>query len=1085
MKLVRSVKVKIGVRPGHSEHNSLADAFNNRILSGLGDCAWRIFYYAYSTFRGLRNPNGDQYPAQDEWFKFYANIEPKMSYGKFSWPETPAGYPEGANTANPFMAWIFGNAGRVTALNGEKDATYTRIHGYWSELTRLGGLEIYSPAPMPRDEYGHSNLNIIWHDSELQRGCAAYVKPYNYVFSVPQKQTESGQTELKLLSFGIVAAARKHLRFVMECPSLGRYAPSFVPYNGKGGVFRKKYAAKDQIGQAMFCYLSYFRGTEDQRAKHNLTGNDVATDGFDFETFFSQQFLLAPNYSSPRFEKGDDGFPKIDPLGNNQIKYDGLGYPELFPQSLTLRWNWKLQYADKLNIITTAHNADFLFQGLKGSEFDTNPDPQNDLDRFCLSAIFIQSSDFASKYEYVSNTLLEGLLIDMYLNGKLYETIPILPDFKYGVDRTTGEASEAFKFTYLQYQVYQFNKIHYFEYPIKGKVSFRVRATKNVDTPTVKRHGNVNLGLKITNPNLLTEFSILIKFAHVLEMKPSSADAYAIMRLATTREENGKIGGMDPAGHFDSDLAKKVFANYIRFGVAYSLQNKSLGTNDAYVSTNPVYESVRKFISSHIKMADRYALVDYEVTPDYKSILYFRRFPLGMKNIGIDAFRGIAPSITQVGNRNMIGSVTETFIPIIQGKRYVVIDLDRVSTSYVHYISGASVLVLKHSCEFVGSYYHYISFFSSPRIGVYELDGIVTRALLSKASSSEITVDEEPQKSPGLITNEWSMFMSYNLYHPSESSAWKPSGYGDIMGALNARCLTSSLALEGRRPTSKNVKLHLANVNWKPITKPLSVESPSAYHYIEGANSDLSYSDWQERNDYVKAFSSSCPVYQKPYYIESVTKVNPLDPKCDVIKVSINGRLRGGAGAPDANSDGSAPTLNLFRQGAVGKVSENRYYWGGHMQQQTVRYDENAVVGYLMHTLFGKHCSKEVVGDVALDNQDFWGGNRPWGCCYPRFYFTKLIPYVSVNSTMYSDHYRQMEYYLRAMCNGFINTNSELSSEEIKKVIDNQDLGTLDVGGYDSAVGDYLFEDLMIDSYDNSGQNRVAVKPNMSSGASS
>jgi hypothetical protein len=74
IKISKAFKVAKDDKTIHTQHNALAEAFNTRILSGLGDCAWRIFYYAYSTFRGVRNPDGDAYPAQDEWFKFYGYL---------------------------------------------------------------------------------------------------------------------------------------------------------------------------------------------------------------------------------------------------------------------------------------------------------------------------------------------------------------------------------------------------------------------------------------------------------------------------------------------------------------------------------------------------------------------------------------------------------------------------------------------------------------------------------------------------------------------------------------------------------------------------------------------------------------------------------------------------------------------------------------------------------------------------------------------------------------------------------------------------------------------------------------------------
>jgi hypothetical protein len=73
-----------------------------------------------------------------------------------------------------------------------------------------------------------------------------------------------------------------------------------------------------------------------------------------------------------------------------------------------------------------------------------------------------------------------------------------------------------------------------------------------------------------------------------------------------------------------------------------------------------------------------------------------------------------------------------------------------------------------------------------------------------------------------------------------------------------------------------------------------------------------------------------------------------------------------------------------------------------------------------------------------------------------------------------------MEYYLRAMCNGFVNNSTELSPEEVQRIVSENETGIDYVGGYDSAVGDYLFEDLMRKSYDISTSNYIPIPPSAS-----
>lgn len=1068
----------------HTQHNSLAEAFNTRILSGLGDCAWRIFYYAYSTFRGLRNPDGDAYPAQDEWFKFYAHIEPKIMWGKFGWPEAPAGEAQGSNVANPFMAWIFGNNSKTKKANGESDDTKDRVHGFWSEPIRLSGLEAQLPMQMPVKTSGDPNLNRVWSDSEIQRGCCAFYPNYLYL---PRNALQPSVKELQLVSLGICAAARRHLRYVMETVSMGRYASSYVPdIDGKGGIFRKKNAVKDQIEQAMFYYLSFFRGVEDQRAKHDKVKKNVRTEGFNFESFFARQFLLAPNYSRPKYELDQSGQVKKDTLGNNLIKYDSIGYPELFPENKSFIWRKDLDNSESPNIITIPSNYlntpigiastsdGYFFKDINESiSFDTDPeDPgfkniRTGRNRFCLSAIFIQTSDIASRTVNDANSLLNDLFIDVYLYGKLYDTIPINNnDDKYIVTRRTAAVNNGITGQPNQYQIYQFNRIHYFQYPVKGLVSFRVRSSS----------GAVNFGKKITDGDYsLSNFSIFIKTAHVFDMKPTVADAYVMMRVATTEGAGSDAGQMDPVGHFNGETCKRVFQNYIKYGVAYTLnKGKTLYQNDSYVSANPIYESARKFITSNIRMADRISLIDYEVDVQGRSVLYFSRYAYGMKNSGIDIFRGIAPSITPVGNRTILGSKTEIFIPIVKGKEYIVLDLSKNKDGYIYYRnSNSSVSKLTHGKKFKGGDYYFASGFSNDTVGIYELDGIIASTLINESPKASVKIKVGPEElnqiSNGNISNEWCMFMSYNLYHWSNSSAWKPEMYGDIMGAFNGRCLTSSISLEYYRSTSKNVKKHLANVTWRPYDIPLVVESPSGYNYIESANTDLSKAGGADYF-YAQKFAKSCQIYVPPYQIQSTSRINPYDPKCDVIKVVLNTRL-------------SASSINGSTAVIKGKVSENLDYFTYKANAFEFRSDESAAIDYVLHYLTGRSCPRAVIGDVSLDNNFFWSKQRPFGCCYPRFYFVKLIPKVSAGTVMYSDHYTQMEYYLRAMCNGFINTDTEMAPNEIQQIISERNTGIDLIGGYDSAIGDYLFEDLMRKSYDISTNDYAPMPTNMTSTA--
>ena len=460
-------------------------------------------------------------------------------------------------------------------------------------------------------------------------------------------------------------------------------------------------------------------------------------------------------------------------------------------------------------------------------------------------------------------------------------------------------------------------------------------------------------------------------------MKPTVADAYVVMRIATTEGAGGDAGQMDPTGHFGADNCKKVFNNYYRFGAAYLLRGGSgLHNNDTYVSANPVYESTRKFITNNIKMADRVTLVDYEVNSEGKSVLYFKRFAYGMKNTGIDIFRGMGPSITQIGNRAMVGSDIEKFIPIIKGKHYIVLDSAKNQDNFVVYNRINKLVKYRHGQTFVGGDYYYVSHFSNSTIGVFELDGITNASYVNGPKQEILPGNDEEKKqvANGNISNEWSMFMSYNLYHWSNSSAWKPEMYGDIMGALNSRCLTSSYALQYNALTSKNVKKHIANVTWRRSSLPLITESPSGYNYIENANTDMSKAGTLDPN-YPTDFAKSCPIYKPPYKIESATRENGFDPRSRIIKVTLNKRL----------DYSSVNFWKNFDSPLNGKISENLDAYKNFSNDSDFRSDESAVIDYVLHYLTNKQCPRNKTGDVSLDNNRFWSKHRPFGCCYPRF----------------------------------------------------------------------------------------------------
>ena len=165
----KAEKVKRRGAPKASSHNTLAQRVNGLISNGLGDSAWRIFYYAHSMFRQPRNPIPTQqgigmWPSGDEWWTFYAHFEPplfKDHYARrgLSWPAVNAGYPEGANVVNPICKFTFGH--RIY-----KGYWWGSI-GLWSEGNNFSGHLIGTSPGL----YTNSHF---WNQAKTQRG-AMYV----------------------------------------------------------------------------------------------------------------------------------------------------------------------------------------------------------------------------------------------------------------------------------------------------------------------------------------------------------------------------------------------------------------------------------------------------------------------------------------------------------------------------------------------------------------------------------------------------------------------------------------------------------------------------------------------------------------------------------------------------------------------------------------------------------------------------------------------------------------------------------------------------------------------------------------------
>ena len=618
-----------------------------------------------------------------------------------------------------------------------------------------------------------------------------------------------------------------------------------------------------------------------------------------------------------------------------------------------------------------------------------------------------------------------------------------------------------------------------------GKKGFWV----NLDEQTLKNGETVNNWLannasrKIVIAKLELDdnlFSATIEPLIVMKQRPSFQDLYSLLRVATAQSNRGNpfhrmiqmdTPGVGIVGHNFYD-ANRIWKNYLKYGSGQNIYGSDVvPALMQKVSSSPLYESARKFVSSYMRMADRHDLVDYRKEGG-KGVLYFRRFNKYLpKKARATVLKHMEPSIEPAGafyegskgnfqGFDIVNNLNElpnaNYKPLIRGKKYYVYG-NGIKYMGDTLVNGTIITARTQS------YIDNASEVTQDNIGLYELDGI------TKFDSSSMPVDvtknfaqsisgeavPSPYESYPFESNEWIMFMNSVHYHPATSNIYKPSVYGDIMGFLNNRCHHRSREYE--RSTSVKydiIRQELLRVPLSPRNVPgprLHVflsKSPSNMNRIFNTNNTENIGivndgyggiSYQQSNlaeygvaGYRSAYLRSCPaVTQKPYKVVSCTLVDNFGSRLGFGSFIANPSSKKVPGQPslmtpvnlvrvelDRPLDGVKDGPSLVDSRGWSNVSASL------LKKERYRTDENAVVEYLMHKHLGRsgyNCKRRMIGDYGTSTDVHEGiGYRPFGACFPRFYFLKLIPYVGVDAPLKTDPYAQMDFYLRAMAGQFV-----------------------------------------------------------------
>jgi hypothetical protein len=937
--------VEVGHPITSTQHAAVSDGTNERITSGLGDCAWRIVNSFFNLFRQVRNPANPgpaaAFPPQAEFFQIYQHIDPK--YSTATWPVADPGEPEGANLANPLMQFLFGSSvldaeafrivdgsglnlwlpsgppdgvedlwelgklqrGVISALDGQANtpALTAAISGmfisspYYSPMGKTYGG--FYPVPTQIDTCdlgdGYTGPSYEITFSALRENVAAY-SGIGSVSTVDGKQVVTYAGSCPETSLDTAAG---HVWTIVRLP----WAYYVLVYDGSTGGVWERFATADwvegpysggghlarsnsgNLWRTIAEFSVAFRGTATQRAKDNFNLSDIA---FDNEEFYSRQYALAP----ARANNSGGGIEAV--------------YATASASGTTIADDTLLTFSTLNGGQTHYRASGFVFAGF-----------------------------FAKATNLARSTPIE--VIDEA--GKKITRFALRPDDT-GAASVMVWLSDASEATALQV------KLPYgAQFIGSGTITFEV--------------------------------------AELYSYKPQFVDAYLLLRLSATLG-TGAIGTVDGSG-FDATNARQLWESYKNNGCIAN--GFVAGPRDpGPVNENPVYEAARKFSREHVKILDRQPFLSYEVNADGKSVFRFKRWAYGLFNDKADQFYNLAPSFEPV---------TE----IIVGEEYVV----RATSGSVAYAGK--------------NYYHGERFFG--------LGGVPPKFTKSGDAEAFVYDGIKSVARPKGQTNEWVFFPNFHVYHWSPSSIWKTDAYGDYF-TLNDRCAfySASTPTELNAHINYTVAVQVAQrddltgydtilLGEKILTPSdtfaVSPEMPSGYRYAYNFNTSGVDED----------FCSSCRVYEPPNEIESCT----IEPDMvnggvnDVVVITLKDRLHYHPDAPSSFGTDST-SWNV-----------------ADLQAEDYRTNDNALREYVVWRDQGTHASWKTGDSASFSNVQLLADN-PYGSVIPHFFFLHLIPkpYDDGNDAQNShdtrvtvDTFRQIEFYLRAMCEGFVDGEATLA----------------------------------------------------------
>lgn len=458
-----------------------------------------------------------------------------------------------------------------------------------------------------------------------------------------------------------------------------------------------------------------------------------------------------------------------------------------------------------------------------------------------------------------------------------------------------------------------------------------------------------------------------IEFLELMRYKPNVHDYALFLRIASV--SNGTPDGVGT----NETQATEIGDGYFSKGCLWNINGKGeVDPKLSAVNRSAIWDAARRF-SRCVRLIRRQDLwmPNAYAVEDGKSVLWFRRRVMGLAGAAPDAWDGIGPSVDRVVSGD-----------IKPGYRYEC----RTTAGAIY--NGR---VYQNGERFTGV------------VGVSEYEGECWEA------------DGIRRTAPnGGYSNRWLLGCEFKPFRENENSIWKPSVVADYFPIQN-RCHLDGLDIGG----DASLRKHFA-FGETASGRVRYPESPSGYNYAELGGSaffgflnangiacdPMDTTCIENRLNFYK----SCRIYEPDVEIESVEWEHG-EGNDEVIKVTLTGRLHHCDEADDT-------------------ISRDSSSWDiGDLQAEPYRSHENAIREYIVYQTTGTTPVFKI-GDQSSNGALETLPDNPVATIYPTFRLTQLIPepyqdgrYTPLNPSKTRcehDPFVQMELYLRAMCEGYV-----------------------------------------------------------------